>query len=62
VATPYCADQFFGQVARQRGLKVSDRDIRQSANTKIDVCRQIGQDGRLKTICANYVPYPGSND
>jgi hypothetical protein len=62
ISTPYCADQFLGQVARQRGLKVSDESIRQSANTKSDICRSIGQDDRVRTICTNYFPNPGSND
>jgi hypothetical protein len=62
LATPYCADQYLGQVARDRGLKVTDGDLRQSSGAKTDVCRQIGMDDRVRTICTNYFPYPGSND
>ncbi len=62
ISTPYCTDQFLGQVARERGMNVTDENVRQSASLKSDICRSIGQDNRLRTICTNYFPNPGSND
>jgi hypothetical protein len=62
IATPYCGDQYLGQVARERGLQVSDSDIRQNDSTKTMVCARIGQDTRLRTLCTNHFPNPGSND
>lgn len=62
ISTPYCSDKLLGQVARERGFRVSDESIRQSANVKSDICRSLGQDNRLRTICTNYFPNPGSND
>jgi hypothetical protein len=62
ISTPYCSDKFLGQVARERGFQVSDESIRQSANIKSSICRSLGQDNRLRTICTNYFPNPGSND
>lgn len=62
ISTPYCSDKLLGQVARERGFQVSDESIRQSANVKSDICRSLGQDNRLRTICTNYFPNPGSND
>ncbi len=62
IATPFCADRLLGNVARERGIKVTDAQIRQSDNTKIDLCRRVGIDMRLRVICANYFPYPGSSD
>jgi hypothetical protein len=62
ISTPYCSDQFLGQVARERGMNVTDENVRQSASLKSDICRSIGHDNRLRTICTNYFPNPGSND
>ncbi len=62
IATPYCGDQYLGQIARERGLQVTDKDIRQNASTKTMLCARLGQDTRLRTICANHFPNPGSND
>lgn len=51
IATPYCQDALLGRVARQYGFRVSDREIRYNPNTKIHICRFVGQDIRVRPTC-----------
>jgi hypothetical protein len=39
IATPYCEDNYLGQIARASGLRVSNVEIRQNPNKKGEVCR-----------------------
>lgn len=52
IATPYCGDNYLGQVARGYGIRVSNREIRQNPNRKAEICRHIGHDTRVQDICA----------
>ncbi len=53
LATPYCQDNLVGAVARERGIKVSDAEIRDNPNTKRYVCQLIGRDNRTYMACIN---------
>ena len=61
IATPYCQDNLVAQVAREHGIKVTDREIRLNPNTKNDVCIVIGSDIRVTQACSGYTPDGGSN-
>jgi hypothetical protein len=54
VATPYCQDENLAKVARTYGIRVSAETIRRSESTKASVCRTIGHDNRVRTVCQNY--------
>ena len=54
LATPYCEDNYLGKVARQYGVNVSDKTIRNNPNRKAEVCRFMGFDPRVSNICAHY--------
>jgi hypothetical protein len=55
IATPYCEDNYLGQIARAAGLRVSNEDIRTNPNKKGEVCRFVGRDNRVRDICWNYL-------
>jgi hypothetical protein len=55
IATPYCEDNYLGQIARAAGLRVSNQEIRQNPNKKGEVCRFVGRDNRVRDICWNYL-------
>ncbi len=52
IATPYCGDNYLGQVARGYGIRVSNSEIRNNPNRKAEICRHIGHDIRVQDICA----------
>jgi hypothetical protein len=54
IATPYCADGYLAQVAREYGMRVSAQEIRWNPNEKGRVCRFIGDDNRVRDTCNNY--------
>jgi len=54
IATPYCEDQYLARVARGYGMRVSGAAIRRNPSRKEEVCRLIGHDGRVTSICHNY--------
>ena len=54
IATPYCEDQYLARVARRYGIRVSAAAIRRSPSRKEEVCRVVGHDGRVASICHNY--------
>jgi hypothetical protein len=54
IATPYCEDNYLARVAREYGIRVSNREIRQNPNKKQEVCRFMGSDIRVRQICAGY--------
>lgn len=39
ISTPYCNDAHLAQIARSRGAKVSDAEIRENPNRKDEICR-----------------------
>jgi hypothetical protein len=51
IATPYCQDNYVGEVARAYGIRVSDAEIRNNPNLKRNVCAQIGRDNRVYIAC-----------
>jgi hypothetical protein len=55
IATPYCEDNYLGQIARAAGLRVSNLEIRRNPNKKGEVCRFVGHDNRVRDICSNYL-------
>jgi hypothetical protein len=57
IATPYCEDEYLGQVARSYGIQVSGHTIRQNPNRKQEVCKTIGHDSRVYDICLKYLDY-----
>lgn len=59
ISTPYCGDNYLAQVARQYGMRVSARAVRNSAAVKQDVCRFVGHDNRVRDICTGYRDEPG---
>ena len=55
VATPYCQDNYIAYVAnRSYGIRVSAYEIRHNPNQKVEVCRAIGADSRVRSACAGY--------
>ena len=53
--TPYCEDNYLGAVARSKGVRVSNEELRQNPNKKGEVCRFVGYDNRVREICWNYL-------
>ncbi len=51
IATPYCQDNYVGEVARAYGIRVSDAEIRNNPNTKRNVCAHVGRDNRIYIAC-----------
>lgn len=54
IATPYCEDANVATVAREYGILVSAREIRNNPGTKARVCRFIGHDNRVRSACTPY--------
>lgn len=56
IATPYCQDNYLAEVAREYGMRVSNKAVRYNVGVKERVCRVVGYDLRVKDTCANYLP------
>jgi len=54
ISTPYCGDGYLAKVAREYGSRVSAKVIRQNPSKKQEVCRLVGFDPRVSTICAPF--------
>ena len=54
ISTPYCEERQIARVARSYGYPVTDAEVRNNPNTKIYLCRIIGNDILLKGSCAGY--------
>jgi hypothetical protein len=59
IATPYCQDNMLARVAREHGMRVSSRAIRNNPSVKERACRFVGHDNRVRDTCA---PYRGDGD
>lgn len=59
IVTPYCQDKLLAKVAREYGVRVSDKTIRNNPNKKRSVCQFIGHDTRIHHICVRYAPRGG---
>jgi hypothetical protein len=55
ISTPYCQDNNLGEVARERGMQVSDYEIRWNPSEKGRACRLVGDDNRVRDTCSNYI-------
>jgi hypothetical protein len=51
ISTPYCSDGYVAAVARQRGMRVSDAEVRNNPGKKDEICRWIGFDSRIRSYC-----------
>ncbi len=51
ISTPYCNDNYVAAVARLRGIRVSDAEVRNDPSKKDAVCRFIGGDTRISNYC-----------
>ena len=51
ISTPYCNDNYIAEVARLRGGKVSDAEVRNNPATRDAICRRIGYDTRIMEFC-----------
>lgn len=54
IATPYCGDNYLAKVARQFGMRVSAKAIRNNPSKKEEVCRLVGHDIRVQDVCAGF--------
>lgn len=57
LSTPYCGDNYLAAVAREYGTRVSDAEIRNNPNKKLEVCRLVGRDIRVQDICGPSGPF-----
>lgn len=51
ISTPYCQSSNLAQVARDHGMRVSARQIRQNPEKKSEVCNLVGADNRVSDYC-----------
>lgn len=56
IATPFCQDNYLAKIAREAGMKVTGRAVRENPNLKTDVCIFVGYDIRVSDICIGYMP------
>ena len=54
IATPYCQDGYLAIVAREYGMKISGKDIRQDYGERQRACRLVGEDNRVRDACSQY--------
>jgi hypothetical protein len=55
IATPYCEDTYLAHVARQHGMRVNARAIRNNPSVKEEACQIAGDDNRVRDTCAPYI-------
>lgn len=58
ISTPYCNDAHLAQLARGRGVKVSDSEVRQNPAKKYEICRFLGN----VPPASDYCPDEGGDD
>lgn len=54
-STPWCEDNYLAEVAREYGMRVDPKAVRNNPGVKGQVCRFAGRDGRVRDICAGYL-------
>jgi len=54
VSTQICRDRQIARVARSYGWRVSDNEVRNQPLKKVQICRALGGDIRLKGACGAY--------
>jgi hypothetical protein len=57
ISTPYCQDAYLAEVARTFGVRTSADTIRSNPNAKREVCRLVGRDIRVSSICVDEGPF-----
>lgn len=58
ISTPYCNDADLARIARSRGSRVSDDEVRANPNRKDEVCRFLNGNPDAREYC----PDDGSSD
>lgn len=58
ISTPYCNDAHLAQIARSRGVKVSDNEMRQNPARKYEICRFLSGNVAARDYC----PDEGGSD
>lgn len=58
-ATPYCEDNYLGAVAREYGMRITNAAIRHNPHEKQRACLFVGDDIRVRDICAGFRPDSG---
>lgn len=53
--SPYCEDLELAYVARQAGMNVSFRAVRQNPSVKERACRLVGYDLRVRDTCQRFL-------
>jgi len=53
-ATPYCETKYLSEVASSYGIKTSFRRLQVSESERETVCRAIGHDHRIDSVCHRY--------
>ena len=61
ISTPYCEDNLVAAVARESGMNVSNKAVRQNPSIKAEACRFAGWDIRIRGICAGHLPEDDGN-
>ncbi|HEX2842629.1 hypothetical protein [Hyphomicrobium sp.] len=51
ISTPYCNDAHLAQIARSRGARVSDAEIRENPNRKDEICRFLSGNPNAQDYC-----------
>ncbi len=51
ISTPYCNDEYFAKVAREKGVKVTGGEIRNNPARKYEICRFLDSDIRVQDYC-----------
>jgi len=54
IATPYCQDDYLAIVAREYGMRVTGKDIRQGHDERQRACNLAGEDNRVRDACSQY--------
>jgi hypothetical protein len=54
VSTQICRDRQIARVARSYGWRVTDDEVRNKPLKKVQICRALGGDTRLKGACGAY--------
>jgi hypothetical protein len=51
ISTPYCNDAHLAQIARNRGVRVSDAEVRNNPNKKSEICRFLNSSPTARDYC-----------
>lgn len=57
IATPYCQDGNLARLARQRGIDITDDEMRNDVGRKGAVCRLIGSETSARSACASLMDH-----